>query len=580
MGLLDVFLASKPNGLWLPGEPTGAATSLDRSGKGHPLTYVNSPTGGLLAPFVERFGATHFDSASSQHATMDGSQVVSATVGYSIAMVVRTTAPSGVLYAEGNSTDASLFPLLWAQIYPVDQLTVEVRPNSGTPDTLCTSSGAIADGDWHYWEFTDTPGGARIYIDGGLDPASPFTYTPGVITLDRVTVAAARRISVGSYASCDVALVGNWKRVRSPAEILETHNAIKGLLAPPKRISPRRSVVSLSPQVARPISTVSAGSWLTNASSAVLAPAIDEDVADDTDYIQGGAGVTSDVAVVGLGAVIDPYLSYGHAVYYRFYKSGTGTVDLLVELRQGTTVVASRTVSGISSGPTTGQFTLTAAETDAITDYGALRLYFTQTVSGVGPPQTERLAPDAILLQTNLVGTLSAITDDPDSPDASWLTASSTTVASILRVSFPTPSTPLLSPATPQQEFRTWVRKVGGSGTPTATLELWENGSKIQDLGAAQNVTSTTGQLVQGTFDASALSGLSGTNVECRVTGTVGGSGGTRATIEIGAVEWNAGDTAAPNARARVTWAQLVVPPARRSLLVPGRQSRNVLVRR
>lgn len=36
---------------------------------------------------------------------------------------------------------------------------------------------------------------------------------------------------------------------------------------------------------------------------------------------------------------------------------------------------------------------------------------------------TERLAPDAILTQTNLTGALSAIQDDPDSPDANWLTA-------------------------------------------------------------------------------------------------------------------------------------------------------------
>lgn len=34
-----------------------------------------------------------------------------------------------------------------------------------------------------------------------------------------------------------------------------------------------------------------------------------------------------------------------------------------------------------------------------------------------------RIAPDAILAQTNLTGAVSAIQDDPDSPDASWLTA-------------------------------------------------------------------------------------------------------------------------------------------------------------
>lgn len=36
---------------------------------------------------------------------------------------------------------------------------------------------------------------------------------------------------------------------------------------------------------------------------------------------------------------------------------------------------------------------------------------------------TTRLAPDAILAQTNLTGAVSAIQDDPDSADANWLTA-------------------------------------------------------------------------------------------------------------------------------------------------------------
>lgn len=36
---------------------------------------------------------------------------------------------------------------------------------------------------------------------------------------------------------------------------------------------------------------------------------------------------------------------------------------------------------------------------------------------------TTRIAPDTILAQTNLTGAVSAIQDDPDAPDANWLTA-------------------------------------------------------------------------------------------------------------------------------------------------------------
>lgn len=49
----------------------------------------------------------------------------------------------------------------------------------------------------------------------------------------------------------------------------------------------------------------------------------------------------------------------------------------------------------------------------------------------------QRLAPDAVLTQTNLTGALSDIQDDPDTPDANWMTEAG---ALVLRVSFPTPA--------------------------------------------------------------------------------------------------------------------------------------------
>jgi len=148
------------------------------------------------------------------------------------------------------------------------------------------------------------------------------------------------------------------------------------------------------------------------------------------------------------------------------------------------------------------------------------------------------LAPDAILLQTNLVGAVTDIDEPVGSPDASWLTAASATVASILRVSFPSPSAGLRTGAGLQQ-FRVWVRKLNFSGTPTATIELWQAGVLTATLLAATNVTSPTGQLLTATWDAT---GVTAADVELRITGTVGGSGGNRSTIEVGAVEWNAED--------------------------------------
>lgn len=174
------------------------------------------------------------------------------------------------------------------------------------------------------------------------------------------------------------------------------------------------------------------------------------------------------------------------------------------------------------------------------------------------------------------MGAVTAVQDDPDAPDGTWLTASSNTTASIFRCSFPSPATNLRSGAG-LQEFRAWVRKVGGSGTPTATLELWENGALVATVLAATNVTSAVGQLLTATWNASLLSGLAGTNVECRITGTVGGTGGNRATIEVGAVEWNAADTAAPDARARVTWSRLAVPAAPAGKAFPWNHRRRAM---
>jgi len=152
---------------------------------------------------------------------------------------------------------------------------------------------------------------------------------------------------------------------------------------------------------------------------------------------------------------------------------------------------------------------------------------------------TERLAPDAILTATNLSGAVTAIQDDPDSPDGSWLTAPGNNNNTEVIVSFGSPSGDLNTGAG-LQEFRVLVRKTNHSTNPSCTIQLYENGSAIATLVNGQTVSSTTGTVLSGTWDASSLSAISGVNVECRVTGsTGGGSPGNRASLEVGAIEWN-----------------------------------------
>lgn len=158
---------------------------------------------------------------------------------------------------------------------------------------------------------------------------------------------------------------------------------------------------------------------------------------------------------------------------------------------------------------------------------------------------TERLAPDAILVQTGLTGVLSAIQDDPDSPNGSWLTTSSNT-STDLRVSFPTPSGSLTTGAG-LQGIRVLVRKTGQSTNPTVVVELWQSGSLVSTLVASTTVSSTTGVVLAGSFDASSLSDPTGAGVEVRVNGTPGGgSPSNRASVEVGAIEWNTTESAAP----------------------------------
>lgn len=153
---------------------------------------------------------------------------------------------------------------------------------------------------------------------------------------------------------------------------------------------------------------------------------------------------------------------------------------------------------------------------------------------------TERLAPDAILTQTGLSGTVAAIDDDPDSPDANWLVTSAQNQTNVLRVSFPSP-TGALTAGADLQNFRAQLRKSStNNGRTDDGWQLWlyENNTSIRQLNSGTGLP-TSGTVVAGTWNASEVSG--GTNVECRIvlTPEAGGNPGNRGCGEVGAVEWN-----------------------------------------
>ncbi|MGH2488622.1 MAG: hypothetical protein ACRDFR_03265, partial [Candidatus Limnocylindria bacterium] len=94
---------------------------------------------------------------------------------------------------------------------------------------------------------------------------------------------------------------------------------------------------------------------------------------------------------VTLSDVGVPYTRTGITIRYRYAKSGNNngqTINLTVELRQGSTVIASMThnnIPGVSgSGWQQGSFTLTEAQGNSITNFADLRIRFRPTASGGG----------------------------------------------------------------------------------------------------------------------------------------------------------------------------------------------------
>lgn len=128
------------------------------------------------------------------------------------------------------------------------------------------------------------------------------------------------------------------------------------------------------PQIARPDSDVSAGTWIT----APLWSRVDEAAADDGDLIESAATPSNSTCEVALSDLSDPSSSSGHIIRARRRKSGIATTGwtLAVRLKEGATTRATLSTDANSDTFATASYTLSAAEADSITDYTNLRLEF------------------------------------------------------------------------------------------------------------------------------------------------------------------------------------------------------------
>jgi hypothetical protein len=89
------------------------------------------------------------------------------------------------------------------------------------------------------------------------------------------------------------------------------------------------------------------------------------------------------------------------------------------------------------------------------------------------------------------------------------------------------------------QTIRILARKGTNSGTPTITINLYENGSLVAEILASTNITSIVGQTLVATFLSSQITNKN--NVEIEVVQTsAGGSPSVRNSAQIAYIQWDA----------------------------------------
>ncbi len=161
---------------------------------------------------------------------------------------------------------------------------------------------------------------------------------------------------------------------------------------------------------ARPNTDETLGTWKDEgAGTTDIFNSIDDVVGSgDSTFIVTDDNPSADTARFGLTNITDPAVSTGHIIRIRADKENNKTTELKWALLQGSsTVIHEETVSDLNkSSPTTYEYTLSAGETDNITDYTDLQLRIIATVSGGGPSTMAQVfdfefqIPDAVAAVT------------------------------------------------------------------------------------------------------------------------------------------------------------------------------------
>lgn len=137
---------------------------------------------------------------------------------------------------------------------------------------------------------------------------------------------------------------------------------------------------ALAVQYGRPDGDISTSTWTTTP----LWEKLDETTSDGaTTQITTGNNPTNQAFEVSLSNVSDPSSSTGHVVRYAI-NSNKNTCSGSAALIQGTTTIASKTITSWPTTYTTDSFTLTSGQADSITDYTDLRVRLTASCTAGG----------------------------------------------------------------------------------------------------------------------------------------------------------------------------------------------------
>ena len=317
---------------------------------------------GLLKPTKSGRGLGYEVLGSSTVAQMSGRTFTQGT-GMSMFVMVDHGTASGYQSLLGRGTYSGATDTSFAS----DAGALELAHQEGS-----SSLGSIQSAGLHSYGVTCAGTSCTGYVDGKA--ANTITYTFYMDYAANTWLVGASSTDYLSENFLGTYLIAAaWNRALSASEMRSLHENPWQVFEAPLRIIPVQAA-SATPQYLAPVSDVAAGSWLPSTGTDLYAM-LDESSYSDTDYIYATSATTATMAIASGG---DPAVSTGHTLRYRLL-SGSGKIA--VTLKQSSTTIASWGPHTLTGAAQDFAQTLTAGEADSITDYSALRVEFTSSLT-------------------------------------------------------------------------------------------------------------------------------------------------------------------------------------------------------